>query len=412
MRKILIVGNGQAGLQLALGLLRYGYDVTVMCARTAEEIRNGRVMSTQAMFDGALQDERNVGLNFWESAPPHIKGIGVSVGGSGSEPAIDWLGRFHDGKYAQSIDQRVKMAHWMETFENRGGKLVIHGVTVSDLDRFAKLYALVIIAAGKGELVSMFNRDASRSPYSTPQRALSVVYVHGVAPYPEHAVSINLVPGIGELFIIPGRTLSGPCNMLFFEGIPQGPLDCWADLETPEEHLARTLECIRTYVPWEYERVKLAELTDSQGTLKGRYPPTVRHPIGRLPSGGAVLGMADVVVANDPVTGQGSNNASKCANIYLQSILEHGNGPFDTEFMQRTFERFWEYAQHPTAFTNTMLQPPSLHALKLLQAAGRYQEIADRFAHGFDDPRDLSKWFLDPAGAETYLAEVEARNGG
>ena len=45
-RKILIVGAGQSGLQLALGLQQYDYDVTVMSARTAEEIRAGRVMST------------------------------------------------------------------------------------------------------------------------------------------------------------------------------------------------------------------------------------------------------------------------------------------------------------------------------------------------------------------------------
>ena len=34
MRKILIVGAGQAGLQLALSLQAEGYDVTVMSART------------------------------------------------------------------------------------------------------------------------------------------------------------------------------------------------------------------------------------------------------------------------------------------------------------------------------------------------------------------------------------------
>ena len=46
MRKILIVGSGQSGLQLALSLQSHGYDVTVMSARTADEIRSGRVMST------------------------------------------------------------------------------------------------------------------------------------------------------------------------------------------------------------------------------------------------------------------------------------------------------------------------------------------------------------------------------
>ncbi|MFD6751484.1 NAD-binding protein, partial [Streptomyces anthocyanicus] len=46
MRKILVVGAGQSGLQLALGLQSQGYEVTLMSNRTADEIRTGRVMST------------------------------------------------------------------------------------------------------------------------------------------------------------------------------------------------------------------------------------------------------------------------------------------------------------------------------------------------------------------------------
>ena len=65
MRKILIVGSGQSGLQLALGLQARGYDVTVMTARTAEEIRDGQVMSTQCMFEYSLDLERGLGLDLW-----------------------------------------------------------------------------------------------------------------------------------------------------------------------------------------------------------------------------------------------------------------------------------------------------------------------------------------------------------
>ncbi len=85
-RKILIVGAGQSGLQLAHGLLQNGYDVTLMSARTAREIRAGRVMSTQAMFDAALQHERDLGLSFWEDEAPHFDGIGFSLAGPGRQP--------------------------------------------------------------------------------------------------------------------------------------------------------------------------------------------------------------------------------------------------------------------------------------------------------------------------------------
>ncbi|WP_329023250.1 styrene monooxygenase/indole monooxygenase family protein [Streptomyces sp. NBC_00690] len=410
MRKILIVGAGQSGLQLALGLQSKGYEVTLMSNRTADEIRSGRVMSTQCMFHTALQHERDLGINFWETQAPKIEGLGVSVAGPESQRLIDWVGKL-DG-YAQSVDQRVKMAGWMETFAQRGGQLVIHGAAVGDLDYFSRTYDLVMVSAGKGELVSMFGRDASRSPYDAPQRALAVAYVHGLGPRPEHpefdAVRCNLVPGVGELFIMPTYTVSGRADILFWEGVPGGPLDVFQTIKDPSEHLALTLELLERFLPWEYARATKVELTDAGGTLAGRYAPTVRKPIGELPGGGLVLGVADVVVANDPITGQGSNSASKCATAYLDSIVEHGDKPFDGDWMQATFDRYWETAQHVTKWTNAMLAPPPEHILNLIGAAGQLQPIADRFANGFNDPADFENFFYDPARTEAYVAEVGA----
>lgn len=177
-------------------------------------------------------------------------------------------------------------------------------------------------------------------------------------------------------------------------------------MKDPAEHLSLTLELMARYTPWEYARATKVELTDAGGTLAGRYAPTVRKPIGRLPGGGAVLGVADVVVANDPITGQGSNSASKCAATYLAAILEHGDKPFDEAWMQQTFDRYWNTAQHVTKWTNTMLAPPPEHVLKLIGSGEQYQAVADRFANAFNNPADFENFFYEPEKTEAYLAEV------
>jgi hypothetical protein len=409
MRKILIVGSGQSGLQLALSLLSHGYDVSVMSVRTPEEIRNGRIMSTQAMFDRALQMERAYELNLWEEQAPKARGLQVTLSMPPGTCALKVDAPLD--AFAQSVDQRIKMAGWLELFEDKGGKLVIHGATTADLDGLTRLYDLVIVAAGRGELVELFDRDPGRSPYTTPQRSLSVVYVHGMAPraeLDEPYIGFDAVPGFGELFTIPALTLSGPCDVLFWESVLNGPLDCWDDRPTPAEHLQRVLDLMRQYVPWQYERCAKVELTDERASLIGAFTPVVRHPVGELPSGGAVLGMADVVVANDPITGQGSNSAAKCASAYLNAILEREDRPFDRAWMQAAFDTYWAEAQHITNWTNAMLQPLPEHVQQILGTAAGNRTVAARFANGFSDPRDFQHWLMDPDKASQYLASVSS----
>jgi flavin reductase (DIM6/NTAB) family NADH-FMN oxidoreductase RutF len=409
MRSILIVGAGQSGLQLALGLLDAGYDVTVVSNRTADEIEAGPVLSSQCMFESALQSEAALGLDFWSERCPPVDGIALTIPDGQGGKAVEWAERL-DGA-AQSVDQRVKVPGWMREFERRGGTLAVREAGVDDLEEYARAHELVIVAAGKGAVASLFARDGEKSPYDKPQRALALTYVTGMTPRPEFsAVCFNLIPSVGEYFVFPALTTTGECEIMVFEGIPGGPMDSWDDVRTPEQHLERSLWILDTFLPWEAERCRNVELTDSNGILTGRLTPTVRKPVALLPSGAPVLGMADTVVLNDPITGQGSNNAAKCAELYLASILEHGAEPFSAEWMQATFDRYWRgYAQWVVGWTNALLAPPQPHVVRLLEAAQELPSLAGTIVNGFDDPRVFYPWWFDAGEADRLIEEKRAQ---
>ncbi|GGW25109.1 hypothetical protein GCM10011452_10830 [Gemmobacter lanyuensis] len=409
MRTITIIGGGQSGLQLGIGLLQAGHKVRVVQNRTAEDIATGKVLSSQCMFHTAVQNERDLGIDFWSDICPPVEGINFMVPHPEvpGAKAMDWVGRLDHNAY--SVDQRVKIPRWMAEFTRLGGDLVIHDAGIADLEDYAASDDLVIIASGKGEIGRLFARDAAKSPYEAPQRALALTYVKGMTPREGHsAVCFNLIPGVGEYFVFPALTTSGPCEIMVMEGIPGGPMDCWADVKTPADHLARSKQIVETYLPWEAARCRDIELTDDNGILAGRFAPTVRHPVGVLPSGRKVLGLGDAVCLNDPITGQGSNNASKAAAVYLRRILDHGDRPFDADWMQATFDAYWDYAQWVVRWTNMMLQPPPPFVLEIMGTACATPRLAQRMANGFDDPRDFFPWFADPAAAGAYLSELKA----
>ncbi|MDQ1128731.1 styrene monooxygenase/indole monooxygenase family protein [Microbacterium sp. SORGH_AS_0888] len=410
-RRITIVGAGQSGLQLGLGLLAQGFEVRLISNRTPDDIRSGRVASSQCMFHTPLQYEAAVGADLWPDAPP-VEGVGLAVPNpeAPGEKLLGWTGRLDAP--AQSVDQRLKFPALIELFEKRGGELVFEDAGIDDLERYTSEDELVLVAAGKGEIARLFERDAARSTFDAPQRALALTYVHGLTPDADlPKVAFNLIPGVGEYFVFPALTLSGPCHIMVFEGIPGGPMDRFAGAGGAAEHFEISKDILKTFLPWEHARAADASLTDELGVLQGRFAPTVRKPLVTLPSGRTVLGMADVVVLNDPITGQGSNNASRCAQSYLSSIVEQGDGEYDDAWKEQVFERYWTVAEPVVTWTNAFLVPPPPHLLNVLGAASQFPPIADRFANGFDDPSDFGSWFLDPEGSERYIAGVAAGAG-
>jgi len=410
MRRIAIVGGGQAGLPLALGLLDKGYEVTVVTNREPDNIRQGKVMSSQCMFDASLQVERDLGLNQWEAQCPPVEGIGLAVPHPErpGHKLIDWAARLD--RPAQAVDQRIKMPAWMELFAARGGRLLIQDGGVAELEILAASHDLVLLAAGKGDVVKLFERDVARSRFDKPQRALALTYVFGMKPAPEFSrVAFNLIPGVGEYFVFPALTTGGPCEIMVFEGIPGGPMDCWRDIKTPQEHLLQSLNILHTFLPWEAERCGSVELTDANGILAGSFAPTVRKPVTDAAVGPAGVRPGRCRGHQRPDHRPGLDNATKACAVYLDAILAHGDGEFTAQWMQQTFERFWDYASAVVDWTNSMLLPPPPHLLQLLQAAGDAPELAHAVANGFNHPPSFFPWWSDPAACEAFIAAKSPR---
>ena len=406
MRKIAIIGAGQSGLQLGLGLLDAGYEVTLVSNRTAEDIRDGSIMSSQVMFDVALRTERAQGLNFWDDECPIMETLGLAGAGPGGEKLIDWSCALNDP--CQSLDQRVKFPVWMERFVERGGNLILHEATIEDAEAYAESHDLVVLAAGKGDLGKLFERDASRSPFSAPQRGLTLMFVNGMQPREDDVKGgLVLVPGVGEYLYFRALTTSGICDIMLFEAVPGGPMDDWKTPVTIEEHVEKGKEVLKTFMPWEAERCEAIVATDPNALLKGRFPPTVRKPIGKLPSGASVLGIGDALILNDPVTGRGSNSAAVAASIYLRNIIARKDGAFDTEWMQSTFDEFWKWAEWGVRYTNVqLLVPPKPHIIQFLMAGQESHTIRKAFVEGLNEPETAFPWIEDPEAAEKFIAEA------
>ena len=124
-------------------------------------------------------------------------------------------------KPGQAVDQRVKFPGWMKEFAERGGELEIHEAGVADLENYARSSDLVILAGGKGDIVKLFERDAERSPFDKPQRALALTYVTGHdAAMRRPASDFNIAPTVGEYFVFPSLTTTGPARSWCSKAFP------------------------------------------------------------------------------------------------------------------------------------------------------------------------------------------------
>ena len=405
MTNIAIIGGGQAGLQLGIGLKKSmaGFGVSIYTNRDADEIAKGKIMSSQGMFENALKFERELGINFWDNISPNDKSVTFNLlDPKRSTVGLSWQGL--TSHFFRSIDQRIKFPRWMQEFQNLGGELFIQEVNANSLSEIAKKHDLTIISGGKADISQLFSRDNTRSIFNQPQRKLACLYVHGVMPSAYPGVRSNVIPGVGEFCRISGLTHSGDCEMFLFEGLPGGPFDCWDNKDAPEAQLQQALRLLKQFVPNEYELCYQSELTDGNAVLCGGYTPTVKLPTFRLADGTPILGMGDAVVLNDPIAGQGANNASKNAAFFLKRIIENKKGSFTEEWMKESFELYWnQNAKWSTQWTDLLLLPPPPHIIQLMTVAATSPKIASFLANAFNDPAGLFPWIESPEETQKFI---------
>ncbi|NTV12216.1 MAG: hypothetical protein HGA47_15835, partial [Zoogloea sp.] len=221
MRKISLIGGGQAGLLLGFALLDKGYSVTLYTDRSPEQILNSRIPSTAFLFESSLATERALGLNFWEDLAPYGEGMHVDFRGPDGSIGLTVQGRLGELS-GQALDQRTKFSRWLQEFPKRGGKLVIQAVSVADLEKIAAASDLTMVAAGKGQINAFFPRDDERSEHLTPPRNLAALLLTGPRltgdrPWkqvPFRPLRFNFVAGAGEFFSLPFYTHTrGECQI-------------------------------------------------------------------------------------------------------------------------------------------------------------------------------------------------------
>jgi 2-polyprenyl-6-methoxyphenol hydroxylase-like FAD-dependent oxidoreductase len=385
-----IVGAGIGGLHLGLYLRQHGVAATLYTERSADAVRAGRLLSTPSLGGNTQERDRALGVAHWDSLDSQIFCIHFDL----ERPALRFRGDF--ARPNLLVDMRHYLPRLLEAFEARGGRVVVKEVDPTQLLQLARDHACLVVATGRSGLAELFPRIPEHSPFREPQRRILAVLCTGIRPSAPLGMTIQVVPGSGELLDFPFLREDGRVTCVNVQAVPGGPFEAMARMrydDDPAAFRAALLALLRAHAPLTRPRIDPGEL-DVLGPshlLQGGITPTVRRGHAALGDGRFAIALGDAHITHDPIGAQGANAASHAAWVLGELIVAHlaAGRSFDAEFHVQAEQTLWQATRAATEWSNLLLRPPSQRFVDLLVAASREQAIANAYVDNFTDHPEL-----------------------